>query len=148
LKNKKLNAPRENKENIDVVINLYASGKIPNYLTAENLVDRLANKTKRADYIARTEKDFAKIVGKYQDAESVKGMLERGREKRKLRDVTITMMLFREKDGETNEDTTVNVDFPAGTTVASALAQKKEMRKAGKKSQKIRRTRTILLWGF
>ena len=98
---------------------------MPNYSTAEALVDRLANKTKRADYIARTEKDFAKIVGKYQDAESVKGMLERSREKSKLRDVTITMMLFREKDGETNEDTTVNVDFPAGTSVASALAQNK-----------------------
>jgi len=80
LKTKRLNAPKENKEKIDVIINLYTSGKIPNYLTAEHVIDLLANKTKPADHVARAEKDFARIVGKYQDAESVKGMLERGRE--------------------------------------------------------------------
>ena len=38
------------------------------------MVDRLANKSQRTHYIARAEKDFARIVGKCKDAESVKGM--------------------------------------------------------------------------
>ena len=91
---------------------------MPNYVTAEKMIDRLAKKYNRADYIARTEKDFAHIVGKHKDAESVKGLLERGRKKRKSQCVSITLILFREqgKDPE-YEQTAVNVDFAAGTSV-------------------------------
>ena len=134
LQNKRRNALNENKETVDVIIDLYASGKMPNYVTAEQIIDRLANKYNRADYIARTEKYFALIVGKYKDAESVKGMLERGRKKGKSQRVSITMILLREKGKDPeNEQTAVNVDFAAGTYVASAVAQQKQLREAGKK---------------
>ena len=105
---------------MDVVIDFYASGKMPNYLTAENLVDRLVNKSKRKDYVERTEKDYAKLVGKYNSAESVKGMLERGREKRRLRHVSVTMILYRKNEDDeaekrrekTDRDTIGNVVLP------------------------------------
>ena len=41
LKSKRRNALTENKEKVDVIIDLYASGKMPNYATAEKLIDRL-----------------------------------------------------------------------------------------------------------
>ena len=98
------------------------------------MIGRLAKKHNRADYIARTEKDFAHIVGKYKDAESVKGMLERGRKTGKSKRVSITMILFREKrKNPENEQTTVNVDFAAGVSVASAAAQRKRVRQASNK---------------
>ena len=138
LKNKRLGALNENKNKMDVAIDLYAKGKIPNYVTAEKLVDRLASKSQRADFICRTDKEFGRIVGKYKDAESVKGMLERGREQKRARDATVTLLLFREEDKERNEESTVNVDFPKGTTVASALAPKKGDASSWCKDQKIK----------
>ena len=60
------------------------------------MIDRLATKRNRADYTARTEKDGARIVGKFKDDDSVKGMSERGREIRKLQHVSVSMILFRE----------------------------------------------------
>ena len=83
LKNLRLSAPKDNKDKIDVVINLYDSGKMPNYLTAENLIERLASKTKRKSYIDKTEKEFARIANKYTDAQSVKGILTRSSEKKR-----------------------------------------------------------------
>ncbi len=59
--------------------------------------------------------------------------------KRKLRNVSVTMILFREKEDEQAEklrdkkstDTPVHVDFPKGTSVADALEQKEELRQIG-----------------
>ena len=103
LKEIRLSALKDNKEKIDVIIDLYASGKIPNYLTAENMTERLANRTKRKDYTDKTDKEFAKITGKYKEADSVKGILTRSSEKKRVRNVMVTMILFREKESETAE---------------------------------------------
>jgi hypothetical protein len=103
LKNLRLNALKENKEKIDAIIDLYQSGKMPNYLTAENMIERLANKTKRKDYLEKTQKEFTKLVNKYGNAESVKGILERSREKRRVRNVMVTMILYREKESDKAE---------------------------------------------
>ncbi len=51
-------SPKENRARIDVVIDLYANGKIPNYITAENMVKRLIDKTKRRDEIAKNQQSF------------------------------------------------------------------------------------------
>ncbi len=72
LKNIRLSALKDNKERIYVVINLYESGKLPNSLTAGNLFERLANKTKRKGYTDKTDKEFVKVVGKYSTTDSVK----------------------------------------------------------------------------
>ena len=141
LKNIRLSALKDNKERIDVVINLYESGKVPNYLTAENLVERLANKTKRKDYTNKTDKEFNKLVGKYSSSDSVKGILARTSEKKKVRNVMVTVILFREKESEKAEkqreakgaEVPVNIDFDKGTTVPEANAIKKKVRAAGAK---------------
>ncbi len=49
------------------------------------------------------------------------------------------MILFREKEDDKSEElrdkqimaTSVNIDFPKGTTVAAALEQKEELRQIG-----------------
>ena len=66
-------------------------------------------------------------------------MLERGREKRSLRNVSVTMILYRESEDDkaeklrekTDRDTIVNVDFPKGTSVASAREQQVQLRQIG-----------------
>ncbi len=54
LKDLRATSPKENRARIDVVIELYASGKMQNYITAENMVKRLIDKTKRKEEIAKT----------------------------------------------------------------------------------------------
>ena len=63
---------KENRARIDVIIDLYASGKMPNYLTAEGMVKRLIDKSKRKDFNAKTDKEFAKLVAKYSPANAAK----------------------------------------------------------------------------
>ena len=102
---------------------------------------------------AKTEKDFAKLVGKYKEAESVKGKLEREHQnkKPKPKQFNVTLILFREKvvDHEQKSDnTTVNVDLPTGTSVSSALAQQKELRQAGKKVRRLNNLEQFYIGDF
>ena len=71
------------------------------------MVLRLVDKTKRKDQIAKTNKEFAKLVSKYSSVDS-------------LKKVSITMILYREKEDDKSEkqrdkqstETPVNIDFP------------------------------------
>ncbi len=49
-------ASKENRARIDVIIDLYASGKMPNYLTAEKMVKRLIDQSKHKDFNNKTDK--------------------------------------------------------------------------------------------
>ena len=88
------------------------------------MVKRLIDKTKRRDFNDKTDREFAKLVAKYSPAETVKS-------------ISVTVILFREKDEydpkkqKQDNDTTVNIRFAKGTTVADALEQKGELRKLG-----------------
>ena len=119
---------KDNRARIDVIIDLYASGKMPNYLTAEGMVMRLASKSKRRDYNEKTDREYAKLVGKYGVTESTE------------ENIMITLLLFREKEVDdkkkSDQDITVNIDFREGTTTAEALAIKKNIREAGAKGTK------------
>ena len=63
------------------------------------------------------------------------------------------MILFREKEDdktekqrENNMDTTVNIDFAKGTTVADALEQKDELRKLGNQfAKKLEYTKNLAI---
>ena len=70
----------EHKGRVNTVIRLCQEGKIGNYLTAENLVERLASKAKDKRVTEKTDREYNKIVGKYKDAESVSGKLTRERQ--------------------------------------------------------------------
>ena len=69
----------ENKGRVNTVIRLYQEGKIGNYKTAENLVERLASKAKDKRITEKTDREYNRIIGKYKDAESVTGNLTRER---------------------------------------------------------------------
>ena len=77
LKNMERVAPDANKGKIDAIPELYKSGKIPNFLSALSVVNRLMKPTKGAAYVAKTEATFSALVAKYQDAESATGKLNR-----------------------------------------------------------------------
>ena len=66
LKKVSFGTPSENRGKINTIISLYKDGKILNYATAENIVERLSSKTKRSAYVAKTE-------SKYSDTVSAKG---------------------------------------------------------------------------
>ncbi len=72
LEDLRMSASKEKRHRIDVVIDLYASAKIPSYTTAVNMVLRLVDKTKRKDQIAKTDKEFAILVRKINSADSLK----------------------------------------------------------------------------
>jgi hypothetical protein len=142
LKRIRLGAPKENKDRIDTIIGLYQEGKIPTYITAENLLERLANKTKRVEYTQKTDREYNKIVGKHKDAESVKGKLTReiDAKRKEEENIMITMILFREKEADpkaekrkSDRETTVNIDFREGVTVDRAQEIKKSVRQAAAK---------------
>jgi hypothetical protein len=121
-----MTASKKKRDRVDVVIDLYTSGKIPSYTTAVNIVLRLIDKTKRKDQIANTDKEFAKLISKYSPTDS-------------LKKVSITMILYREKESDKDEkqrdkqstETPVNIDFPKGTTVADAHEEQELLRQIG-----------------
>ena len=102
---------------------------MPNYLTAEGMVMRLASKSKRRDYNEKTDREFTKLVGKYNpvDESAEENMM-------------ITLLLFREKASDdkkkSDQDITANIDFREGTTIAEAQAIKKNIRETGAKGTK------------
>jgi len=128
----KRSAPNENKEMINTIINLYQNKKIPNFKTAENVVLRLSNKTKHKGIQERALKDYKATVAKYGDALPTTGKLARSiaekQNKVGTRIGSITLILFR-RANEGDAEATVNVQGIGGE------AQKKYMRKTGKKIQ-------------
>ena len=101
LKEWRKKALAENKGRIDIIIGLYQEGKIANYATADNLVERLASKAKDKRVVEKTDREFSKVVEKYKDADSAKGKLTRDLAKRTAEEnVTVTVILFREKESD------------------------------------------------
>ena len=72
----KSSAPRENREMIQHLIDLYVNKKIPNYRTVENAVSRLSLKTKHKGIQGKALKDYEAIVSKYKDALPTTGRLQ------------------------------------------------------------------------
>ena len=90
------------------------------------MVKRLIDKTKRKDQIAKTDKEYTKLVNKYSPANS-------------LKNVGLTIILYREKESDKAEkqrdkqstETTVNIDFAKGTTVEDAHEEQELLRQIG-----------------
>jgi len=103
-------------------------------LTAENVVERLSSKTKRSAYVAKTEAEYERIVGKYSDAVSAKGKLTRELDSKQEENAMVKVILFKDKDqpGGNDDDVPVNVEFAPGTSVAQARKTKGELRKDAK----------------
>ena len=109
-------APKENREMIQTLIDLYTAKKIPNYRTAENAVTRLALKTKSKAIQAKALKDFEGIVKKYKDALPTTGRLSRELAEKRLRTggkvLSITLILLRRASAG-DAEATVNVQGPS-----------------------------------
>ena len=75
-------APRANKIKIEKIIELYETKKITNYRTALNAVIKLSNPVLFRSGDA--DKDYEKVVIKYQNAEPMKGRLKREIEKKTM----------------------------------------------------------------
>ena len=84
LKEWRKKALAENKGRIDIIIGLYQEGKIANYASADNLVERLACKAPDKRVAEKTDRELSEVVEKHKDAESVKGKLTRDLAKRAL----------------------------------------------------------------
>ena len=88
-------APNENSAKITKIIELHANRKIPNFVTAENVVIRLADK--RSVTSGRAEDEYNKVVGKYEGATPVTGKLTREaavKAAKNSKTYTATMILF------------------------------------------------------
>ena len=136
-------APSENRAQIANIINQYESGHIKNIRTAESVIERLTSKTKRADYVAKTKKLYD-VVSTHGNArklyDKIVGKPVVEPKGRKLKNIMVTMILFKEKDpdpkGEKRkaaEQIPVNIDFDEGTTEKQALNIKQKIRAAGVK---------------
>ena len=132
-------APSGNRAQITNVIKLYETGHIKNILTAENLIERLRSKSKRADYIAKTKKMYDTVAA-HGNVRKMYDKIEADVKRRRLKNIMITMILFKEKDpdpkGEKRkaaEQIPVNIDFDEGTTEKQALNIKQKIRAAGAK---------------
>lgn len=77
LKDLKRRAPRENRAQIDKIIDLYSDRKIGNFKTAENIVNRLSVKTNNPTSKDKTKKIYDDIISKYGEAQPVTGRLDR-----------------------------------------------------------------------
>ncbi len=73
------NAPKENKDMIRDLINLYESNKITQFRTAENAINRLGTKTTNKERVDRAKKDYIDIMKKYATAEPMTGRRTRER---------------------------------------------------------------------
>ena len=60
-------APKENRNMIQDLIELYYNKKIPNYKTVENVVTRLLSKSKNAAIQAKAVREYDKIIQKITD---------------------------------------------------------------------------------
>jgi len=125
-------ASKQNRPKINEIIRLYEEKKIPNFLTAENAINRLALQSKNKARALRAEADYNKIIAKYGDAESITGRLTRQvkesqkdylKRLRDEREYSLTMILFRKRqeDEPKPKPPTENMD-PTARNVAE-LAQ-------------------------
>ncbi len=87
-----------NKDKIDASINLYECGAIGNVETPENILECLACKSTWKIHTDKTDKIYNKLV---KEAPQLKGLrVFSGKRKPdvKLKNVMVTMMLYREKE--------------------------------------------------
>ena len=86
LKTMKTRASTENKNKIQTIIELYENKTNPNFKTALNAVSALASTHKSVLKSGNGETLYNTIINKYQEAEPIKGKLERERQKKKQDD--------------------------------------------------------------
>ena len=67
-------APKENRDMIQSLIELYSSRKTPNYRSVENAVNRLAVKSKSKAVQAKALKVYEALTEKYKDALPTTGL--------------------------------------------------------------------------
>ena len=79
----KRRAPKENRPQIDKIIELYSDRKIINFKAAENIVNRLSVKTNNPTSKNKTLRLYTDIISKYSDAQPVTGRLAREAENKK-----------------------------------------------------------------
>ena len=70
-------ASKENRPKINDIIRLYEEKRIPNFLTAENAINRLAIQTGSKARQMRAQADYEKIMAKYDKAQPITGKLTR-----------------------------------------------------------------------
>ena len=63
----------------------------------KHIVERLSSKTKHTAYVAKTEAEYERIVGKYSDAASAKGKLTRELDSKQEENVMAKVILFKDK---------------------------------------------------
>ena len=105
-------APKENREMIQTLIELYRDRKIPNFRTVENAVNRLSLKVKNKSIQAKALKDYEALTKKYKEALPATGRIERSIAEKRLRTggklTSITLILFR-RAAAGDAEATVNV---------------------------------------
>ena len=124
-------APSGNKPFIKHLIELYTDRKIPNYVTVENAVNRLALKTESKATKLKAVKEYDKIANKYKDALPSTGRIQRQiLEKRKRilsKVVSITLILFRLADAG-NAKATVSVAGVIGDKAKADVRKQAEQK--------------------
>ena len=114
---------------IQSLIELYSSRKIPNYISVENAVNRLAVKSKSKAVQAKALKVHEALTEKYKDALPTTGRIERSIAEKRLRTggkvMSITLILFRRASAG-DAEATVNVQ-------GGGKAKKNEARAEGEK---------------
>ena len=116
----KRRAPKENRAQIDQIIELYSNRKIPSFKTAENIVTRLSVKTSNPTSINKTKKIYDNIITKYSEALPATGRIAREVASKKQKTYSITMILFRDPDDNNTNKVSINV-------ASSSKAQKRKI---------------------
>jgi len=123
-------APKENKDKIQKVIDLYSQKKIVNYKTAFNAVMRLASKSKHTIKSGRPDKAYDNIVAKYSEAEPMIGRLERERSRKseEYHPYSATLLLFRQ-EADDEHDSKLTVDVPTSSKEDKEKVRRSSQRK-------------------
>ena len=121
LRDLKRRAPKDNRAQIDKIIDLYANRQIGNFKTAENIVTRLSVKTSNPTNINNTTHIYDDIISKYGEAQPLTGRLDRETNSKAKKTHSATMLLFREPDAEDTEGSKVSINVES-----SSKAQKQE----------------------
>ena len=131
---------KANRARIENIIKLYEQNEIKNIITAETIVERLADRKTQKRFTDKTDNMYNKLT---MNADGRKASdIANGVRKAELetKNVMVTMILYREKEDDKKEkqrekgkqlgntatsvETPVNIDFPKGTTVADAKEEK------------------------
>jgi hypothetical protein len=110
---------KERRAMINDIIGLHEAKKIKNASSAENVIIRLGQRTKDPTRSTRALKEYEQVVGKYRDVEPMTWRLDRASERKNMKHIMVTMILFREGDEDprmeaqhAKKEITVNVDAP------------------------------------